>query len=205
MSKQWLKAHKRDGYYRLAKSEGYRSRAAYKLKEIHKKFRIFHKGDLILDLGAAPGGWSQVAAELVGTNGSVLGVDLDKVFPLKNSGNIEFIIGDITDLKLVDQLKEHVRGREINVVISDAAPNISGNYSIDQAKSIYLAESALHLAERLLAQNGNFVVKVFEGEDFKEFVDKVKENYKARKIFSPKASRTRSSEIYVIGLGFQKS
>jgi 23S rRNA (uridine2552-2'-O)-methyltransferase len=200
MTKTWQRERKKDGYYKRAKQEGYHSRAAYKLKQINNKFKIFHRKDIVLDLGAAPGGWSQVASELIGEYGHVIGVDLVSVSAF---GNVEFIVGDITDHGLSDILIEKMDNKKINVIISDAAPNISGNYSIDQAKSIFLAESALNLAIRLLAQGGNFVVKVFEGEDFKEFIDKVKDKFHSRKIFSPKASRARSSEVYVIGLGFR--
>lgn len=201
MSKQWQIAHKHDGYYKRAKAEGYRSRAAFKLKQINNKFKIFRPGDIVLDLGAAPGGWSQAALEMVGTSGLVIGIDLEHINPLENA---IFLEGDITDNGVVDLINEHTKGSEIQVVISDAAPNISGNYGLDQARSVYLAETALDLAKKVLKPNGNFVVKVFEGVDFKEFLDHVKISFKTYKRFSPQASRTRSSEIYVIGLGFIK-
>ena len=204
MGKQWQRMHKKDTYYKRAKAEGYRSRAAYKLKEINSKFNIIHKSDVVLDLGAAPGGWSQVAAELVGANGLVIGVDLDRINPIKNFSNVFFLTGDITDAKIVDTITEKMMGRDVNIIISDAAPNISGNYSVDQANSIYLAEAALKLADQLLVPKGNFIVKVFEGEDFKEFIDRVKSKFQKRRIFSPKASRSRSSEVYVMGFDLKK-
>jgi 23S rRNA (uridine2552-2'-O)-methyltransferase len=199
MTKQWLKTHKHDSYYKKAKTEGYRSRSAYKLLQINNKFKVIHQGNVVLDLGAAPGGWSQAAAELVGKNGIVIGIDLD---PIKKINNVIFLVGDITDPKIVDSINEHLNDKSIDIIISDAAPNISGNYSMDQARSVFLAESALDLAKQLLKANGNFVVKVFEGEDFPQFYSKLKILFRRSKKFSPKASRTRSSEIYVIGLGF---
>ena len=203
MSKQWQIARKHDLYYKSAKAEGYRSRAAYKLKQINNKFKIFHRGDKVLDLGASPGGWSQVAAEKVGTEGSIIGVDLEHINPL-DQDNLIFLIGDITDAGTIDLIKEHLRGSEVDVVMSDAAPNISGNYDLDQARSVYLAEAALDLSKILLKRNGKFVVKVFEGMDFKEFMDRIRNTFKKCKLYSPKASRARSSEIYVIGLGLIK-
>lgn len=201
MTKQWQRDLRHDEFYKRAKSEGYRSRAVFKLKQINNRFKIFKKGDIVLDLGAAPGGWSEVALEFVGTNGLVIGVDLVRIKPLEN---VIFLVGDITDEGLVDVLKKKVNNKMVNILISDAAPNISGNYSIDQARSVYLASAALKIAEHLLIQNGNFIVKVFEGEDFNSFINQVKKRFRKYKIFSPKASRARSSETYIIGLGFNK-
>ena len=201
MSKQWLKTHKQDSYYKQAKASGYHSRAAFKLKQINKKFKVIRSGDIVLDLGAAPGGWSQVAARLVGEAGKVIGVDLKPIVKVENA---IFIVGDMTDKKTLEAIKEHVDDKGVDVVISDAAPNISGNYSIDQAKSVYLAENALDIANQLLNPDGNFVVKVFEGEDFQQFFKRVKDAFWHGKKFSPKASRARSSEIYVIGLGYKR-
>ncbi len=203
MTKKWLREHKTDPYYRRAKAEGYRSRAVYKLLEINKKFHILHRGDMILDLGAAPGGWSQVAADFVGPHGMVLGIDLVQI---KGMGleNVKFMIGDITDIGLSEKIRDQTGITEVNAIISDASPNISGNYSIDQARSIYLAENVLRLAGEMLAPGGNLVVKVFEGEDFQIFLGNVREMFKKCRNFSPQASRTRSSEIYVIGIEHRK-
>lgn len=201
MTKQWLKDHKQDSYYKRAKIEGYRSRAAYKLMEIHKRFRLFRLGYIVLDLGAAPGGWSQVATKLVGKTGMVIGIDLSPIKPLINENTI-FIKGDMTDNSVIEQIKKITNNAPINIVLSDAAPNISGNYSVDQAKSIYLAENAIYIAEQVLAKNGKLVVKVFEGQDFQNFIKRVKEKFRKYRIFSPKASRARSSEVYIIGEGF---
>ena len=200
MSKQWQKMRKHDQYYKQAKTYGYRSRAAYKLKQINKKFRILQHGDYVLDLGAAPGGWTQVALEIVGSRGKVIGIDLE---PITKINNATFLIGDITNDGIVESIARQIEDKKFDVIISDAAPNISGNYSIDQAKSVYLAESALNLAVQLLKPNGNLVIKVFEGEDFQQFFLKIKKVFRISKKFSPKASRARSSEIYVIGLDYQ--
>jgi 23S rRNA (uridine2552-2'-O)-methyltransferase len=201
MTKQWLRAHKKDPYYKAAKSAGYRSRAAYKLNEINKKFKIFRPGDTVLDLGASPGGWSQVALERVGGSGLVIGVDIDS-FNSLNTNNMHFLRGDITDPNIVIKIQELTNARAINIIISDIAPNISGHYSMDQARSIYLAENVLKLTDKLLNRNGKLVLKVFEGEDFLDFKLKVKQKFRNVRYFSPKASRAKSSEIYVIGMGF---
>jgi 23S rRNA (uridine2552-2'-O)-methyltransferase len=205
MSKQWLHTRKHDSYYKLAKAEGYRSRAAYKLKEIIKKFKVIRSGNIVLDLGAAPGGWSQVASELIGSNGEVIGIDLEPIEELNNKeNNSRFLIGDITNIELVNEVKEFLHANKVDVVISDAAPNISGKYSIDQAKSIFLAEAVLTIAEKLLKNRGNMVIKIFQGEDFQAFNAKFKTHFRGTRIFSPKATRTRSSEIYIIGFGYKQ-
>jgi 23S rRNA (uridine2552-2'-O)-methyltransferase len=201
MTKQWQRMRKKDDYYKQAKAHGYRSRAAYKLKQINNKFKIFRRGDKVLDLGAAPGGWSQVAVELVGETGDVLGIDLESISSIEHA---TFVIGDITDKDLIEAIFEHFNNAKINIVMSDAAPNISGNYSVDQARSVYIAQAALNIAQKCLTLGGNFIVKVFEGEDFKEFLDSVKDDFHKARIYSPKASRARSSEVYVIGIGFKK-
>jgi 23S rRNA (uridine2552-2'-O)-methyltransferase len=140
--------------------------------------------------------------EYIGDNGLVIGIDLAVINPLERE-NVKFLKGDITSSGTVSKILDEVGARKINVVISDLAPNISGNYSIDHANSIYLAEAALNIALKLLSEKGAFVVKVFEGEDFLDFKNKVKANFRSYKIFSPKASRQRSSEVYVIGLNFR--
>ena len=201
MSDQWMRMHKQDPYYKHAKAEGYRSRAAYKLKQINNKFKLIRNGDLVLDLGSAPGGWAQVATELVGKSGKVVGVDLDQV---DDVDDVTFLVGDITERETVEMIKELLNGELVDVLISDASPNISGNYSVDQARSVYLAEAALDMAKQFLKPGGNFIVKVFEGSDFSGFISKIKSAFRKRKNLSPAASRSRSSEIYAIGIGFKK-
>ncbi len=205
---RWLSQHKRDHFYREAKSAGYRSRAAYKLKQINTKFKIISRNDIVIDLGAVPGGWSQVAYELVaGTRpieetgeikvkGKVIAIDLKGI---KHIEGVSFIRGDITDPSTTEKVLELTS--TANVVISDMSPDITGHYSVDQARSVYLAEMALEFAQKILVPGGNFVAKVFQGEDFKQLLDKVKSKFRLCKTFSPQASRTRSSEIYIVAKG----
>ena len=200
MSKQWQRMHKNDTYYKQAKSTGYRSRAVYKLLQINKKFRIFRTGDNVLDLGSAPGGWAQAALSLVGTSGVVVGIDLE---PIRSLEGVKFFIGDITDNDVIEVIKNKSDLDKFEIIISDAAPNISGNYSLDQANSIYLAEASMKIVLELLKPNGNFVVKIFEGEDFNEFFNYVKTIFRFCRKYSPQASRARSSEIYVVCKGFK--
>jgi 23S rRNA (uridine2552-2'-O)-methyltransferase len=199
VSKKWLKEHKRDHYYKQAKTQGYRSRAAFKLQQINDKFKLIKSGMKVLDLGAAPGGWSQVALELVGEKGTVVGVDLEMVRPME--GGYVFIQGDMTKEKTREMIKQHFQ--ECDVVISDMSPNITGNYSMDQARSIYLSTAALNVAKELLRHGGSFLVKVFEGEDFLEYLAQLKQNFNRVKRFSPPSSRSASSELYVICKGFK--
>lgn len=199
---RWYEERKKEHYFKEAKRHGYRARSAFKLKQIHNRFDIFSKGDTVLDLGAAPGGWSQVAKEFVGENGRVIGLD---ILPVKPIRNVEFIQGNITDSKTVDELKQQLNNRKADVVISDMSPDISGTYSVDQARSIWLGENALDVAEQMLKPDGTFVCKIFEGGDTKEFVDKVKRRFYIVKKFSPKASRKSSSEIYIIAKSLKKA
>jgi len=205
MSNRWLKNHRKDGYYRKAKKEGYRARSAYKLQQIQKKFRVLGEGDFVADLGCAPGGWLQVCLELVGPEGTVLGIDLDRIIPIEG---VNFIRGDMTDeatLVKVDALLETLgRKKKMDAVISDMSPDITGHYSMDHANSIYLCEMAFDFASRYLQPGGNFVCKMFQGDLSKEFSDKVRENYGYVRHFSPSASRKSSSEMYVIGLRKRK-
>jgi len=203
---KWLTEHKHDHYYHEAKSTGYRSRAAYKLKQIDKKFNVISRNDIVIDLGAAPGGWSQVAYELIGggdeekpTKGKVIAIDLKSIRYIEG---VDFIRGDMTDPLTFDKIFELTD--QADVVISDMSPDITGHYSVDQARSVYLAENAFEFAKKVLVQGGNFVVKVFQGEDFKSYFDKVKTNFKFCKSFSPKASRTRSSEVYIVAKGYKR-
>ncbi len=211
MSKGWLEERRKDFYYRQAKREKYRSRASYKLLQLNKKYQLFSASDVVVDLGAAPGGWSQVAHEIVGDTGLVLGVDIDEIEPLDG---VIFIKGDMTKDKTIEAVTSAIRdslpakmrneARFVDAVISDMSPNISGNYSIDHAKSVYLSEIALGFAKRVLKPGGNFVVKIFQGDMFEEFLRAVKNEFEFAKAHSPKASRAASSEIYVIGKGLKE-
>ena len=197
MTERWQRERKKEHFYKQAKKEGYRSRAAYKLKQINKKYNIIKKGDVVVDLGAAPGGWSQVAKEAV-DNGFVFGVDLEAIEPIEG---VEFVRGDLTKKDVVENITSIVK--KADVVISDMSPNISGAYSVDHARSVYLGESALSFAEKILKRNGNFVVKIFEGELFKEYFEKVKNRFDYVKVCRPGATRKTSSEVYIIGKGFK--
>lgn len=195
MPKKWVKERKKEHFYRKAKKEGYRSRAAYKLKQLHKKFNIFQEGNKVVDLGAAPGGWLQVAREHVGETGYVLGVDLEEIPPLEYS-NVETIQGDITKRETLTKIRRKIGSASI--VISDAAPDISGVWTIDHFRSIELAKHALIIAKEILEPDGCFVVKVFQGEAFPTFLDEVKRHFSSVKATKPKASRKGSAEMYVI-------
>lgn len=194
MPTRWYRERKKEGYYRAAKKEGYRARSAYKLFQIQKKYHVIKKGDCILDLGAAPGGWSQVA---VRCGAKVTAVDIEYMRPIEG---VQFIQGDITESITVQRIKE--KAKEIDAVISDISPNITGNYTLDQARSIWLSENTLDIARETLKKNGKFVCKVFVGEDYQSFLKKVKDDFQIVKAFSPHASRKTSSEIYLIGIGF---
>jgi 23S rRNA (uridine2552-2'-O)-methyltransferase len=197
---RWYTEKKKEHYYKEAKKIGYRARSAFKLIQIQKKFSIIDKGDFVIDLGAAPGSWSQISKEIVGDMGSVIGIDLSYIKPIRG---ITFLQGDLTKKETINKIKLLIKNSKVDVLLSDMAPNISGYYSIDQAKSIYLCEESLKIAEIFLRSGGNFICKSFMGEDFENFHNKIKKLFKKVKIFSPKASRKTSSEVYLISLGFK--
>ncbi len=194
-STRWLQEHFDDEYVKLSQKEGYRSRAVYKLKELQEKDRLIQHGMSVLDLGAAPGGWSQYAVELVGKNGRVVASDILPIDPLPF---VEFIQGDFTEERILDEILELIGNDKANVVISDMAPNLSGNDAIDQPSSIYLCELALDISKRILAENGTMVVKLFQGAGSDEYLKEVRQCFKQVKIRKPKASRARSREVYVV-------
>ena len=180
-----------DAFQRKARREGYRARSAYKLMDIQKKSNIFREGSTVLDLGAAPGGWSQVALEFIGEEGKLVGVDLQHILPLKGA---EFIQGDLREVEIRRQLEEFAP--KADAVISDMSPNLSGNYSVDQARSVELSLLALEIAAERKAKC--FVCKVFEGSDFQEFRKEVIDEFGSVRTLSPEASRKQSSEVYLI-------
>ncbi|MGQ9538802.1 MAG: RlmE family RNA methyltransferase [Candidatus Bathycorpusculaceae bacterium] len=198
MPKAWIQEHKRDYYYRKAKEEKYRSRAAYKLFQAVEKYHFIKKGDIVIDLGAAPGGWTQAARKIVGAEGFVLGVDLKPVEPFPQR-NVTTIIGDITERETVRQILDIIP-RKADVVISDASPNISGIWELDHARQIDLTQKALQIAIEILKPRGNFFAKVFQGDMLDDFTSKVKQHFKEVKVLKPKASRAKSSEIFVLGI-----
>ncbi|MEA1984040.1 MAG: 23S rRNA (uridine(2552)-2'-O)-methyltransferase [Euryarchaeota archaeon] len=188
---------RRDKYYWQAKVDGYRSRAAYKLIQINRKFNLIEDKDTIVDLGAAPGGWLEVGREL--SKGKVVGVDIKRISPITG---VDTIRGDITSDRTIQKIMDIVGKQGADVVICDAAPNLSGNWSLDHARSINLATSALECAKKILKPQGHFVVKVFQGDMFKGYLDEVRGNFTYTRAHSPKASRSESAEIYVVGKKF---
>jgi len=198
---RWYSEKKKEHFYKEAKRVGYRARSSFKLLQIQKKFNVIKKGDTVIDLGAAPGGWSQVAKEIVGDIGTVIGIDLSPISPLSN---VTFLQADMTRQSSLDELKKILVNKTVDVVISDMSPDISGNYSVDHARSVHLSKQALNAAENLLKLNGNFVCKVFSGEDLENFIKSVNKKFQVVKRYFPPASRKSSSEIYVIAKFFRK-
>jgi 23S rRNA (uridine2552-2'-O)-methyltransferase len=199
---RWYSEKKKEHYYKEAKKQGYRARSAYKLKQIQKKFHIISNNDIVLDLGAAPGGWSQVAKEFVGTNGMVIGIDL---LSIKSIDGVIFYKGDITKPSTIDWINSTVDTHPVNVVLSDMAPNISGNYSMDHAQSVFLNQHAFSVVKKVLANQGHFVCKIFMGDLLQEFIDELKPFFGSMKQFSPPASRKTSSEVYIVCKSFKKN
>ena len=197
-SKSWMTEHVNDPFVQRAKSEGWRARAAYKLMEIDDKDKLIRPGMIVVDLGAAPGSWSQVANKRVGELGRVFALDL---LPMEPIPGVEFMQGDFHDEEFVERFEEILGGRQVDLVMSDIAPNISGIPSSDQARSVYLAELALDFAQKHLAQGGRFLVKVFQGEGFDAFRKQMENEFKSVLVRKPQASRGRSSEVYLLGSG----
>lgn len=202
MPKAWIQERKKDYYYKKAKEELYRSRAAYKLLQAVEKYHFMKNGDVVVDLGAAPGGWLQAVRKVVGKRGFVLGVDLKHIEPFPED-NIHTIIGDITEQETVEQILSMLP-RKADVVISDASPNISGVWEVDHARQIDLAQHALEIAKKTLKPFGNFFVKVFQGDMLDDFIKKVGGNFEVIRVIKPKASRAKSSEIFILGLRLKK-
>lgn len=192
--------NRKDRFYKKAKEEGYKSRAAYKLKEINDKHRIISKSDCILDAGAAPGGWSQVLLEIVGGNGQVVGVDLLDIEGIKNR-NFTFIKGDLFDDATLEKILS-IRST-YDAVVSDAAPNTSGQKFADHARSIELVNEIYLFSKNVLKEGGNFISKLFDGEDTKDFVNELKKSFEKVSIYRPKSTRKNSFEIYIICRGFR--
>ena len=198
MPKTWLKKHRNDYYYRKAKEEKYRSRAAYKLMQAVHKYGFIKPNDIVVDLGAAPGGWMQVASKVVGGQGIVLGIDIKEIEPFEER-NTCAIVDDVTNLDLTNQLK-NILPRSADVVISDVAPNLTGVWDLDHTRQIDLARRSLQIALALLKPGGNFFVKTFQGDLIRDFVEEVKHHFARVEIIKPPASRARSAEIYILGL-----
>ncbi len=192
---------KKDYYYRKAKQKGYRSRASFKLLEIQKKFKIMRRGDKVVDLGAAPGGWLQVASEIIGNQGTVIGIDLKPILPLENLTNVITLVGNAESPLIQTKIIQILKGKA-DVVLSDMAPDVSGNWNLDHSRQISLAYLALDITTKILKPKGNFVVKVFMGSNSQEFTDSVKQKFEHIKHFRPQATRQQSAEEYLICTGF---
>ena len=201
-SNRWLDEHVNDPYVKKAQIDGYRARAAYKLIELNDKDKLIRPGALVVDLGSAPGSWSQIAGRLVGVKGRVVASD---ILPMDSLEHVDFIQGDFTEESVFNQIMEKLGDRKADVVISDMAPNISGVDAVDQSSSIYLVELALDMARRVLKPKGDFVAKVFQGEGSDDYIKDVKTSFEKVMIRKPNASRPRSREVYVVAKGFKGS
>lgn len=199
-SKRWLQEHVNDKYVKEANKRGLRSRAYFKIEELQKKDKLMKSGDTVVDLGAAPGGWSQYAAELLGDNGTLIACD---ILPMDPIAGVDFLQGDFREQAVLDALLDKIADNKVDLVMSDMAPNLSGNDTVDQAGSMYLVELALDMCHQVLGPNGQFVVKVFQGAGFDEYMKDVKAAFKSVKIRKPESSRARSREVYVVASGYK--
>jgi 23S rRNA (uridine2552-2'-O)-methyltransferase len=199
-SKRWLQEHHHDAYVLKAREQGYRSRAVFKLEQIQHKDRILKPGQFVLDLGAAPGGWSEYASQIVGHTGRIIAIDL---LPMEPIAGVEFVQGDFTEQDTLDRLLALIDERRFDLVISDMAPNLSGMESVDQPKSIHLAELAFDLAREFMMSDGVFVSKLFQGAGFEDLVSQFRSSFKSVKLRKPDSSRSRSNEIYAVCSGLR--
>ena len=199
-SSNWLKEHFDDPYVKQAQKDGYRSRASYKLLEMSKKDRLIRPGMKVVDLGAAPGGWTQVAVQLVGEEGMVVASD---ILPMDSIADVTFVQGDFTEQAVYDQIVAALDGEKVDLVISDMAPNMSGTPAIDQPGSMYLVELALDMARGVLKPGGSFLAKVFQGEGFDELLKDTRTSFTSVRSRKPDASRGRSREVYQLATGFK--
>jgi 23S rRNA (uridine2552-2'-O)-methyltransferase len=201
LPKAWLKDRKNEYYFKKAKEENYRSRSTYKLVQANEKYGFIQRNSIVVDLGAAPGGWIQAARKMTGKNGFVLGIDLKPIEPFTQE-YIRTIIADFTELGTIEVIMSFLR-RKADVVLCDAAPNITGVWEVDHARQIELAEKALEIAQCVLRPSGSFFVKVFEGELLNDFMQTVKILFDEVKLVKPQASRQQSSEMYLLALGLK--
>ncbi|WP_028293941.1 23S rRNA (uridine(2552)-2'-O)-methyltransferase RlmE [Oceanobacter kriegii] len=196
----WLKEHVDDIYVQMAQQDGYRTRASYKLIELDEKDHLIKPGMTVVDLGSAPGGWSQVVAQRVGQDATVIASD---ILPMDTIAGVDFIQGDFTEESVFNELMDRIGENPVELVISDMAPNMSGMSSIDQPGAMYLVELALDMARQVLSKNGNFVAKVFQGEGYDDYLKELRSSFNKVLIRKPKASRARSREVYVVAKGFR--
>jgi len=199
LPKAWVRERKKDYFYRRAKEERFRSRAAYKLLEVVERYGLIKRGDVVVDLGAAPGGWMQAALKAVGNSGFVLGVDVKEIEPLE-AKNTRVIVADINDPKIVETIRDFLPDA-VDVVISDVSPNISGVWELDHVRQVDLARRSLTIALNLLKPHGNFFVKVFQGELLQDFIGEMRTRFRFVRLIKPKASRRKSSELFILGMG----
>lgn len=199
-SGRWLKEHFDDKYVLEAQKRGYRSRAFFKIEEIQNKDKLLKPGMTVVDLGAAPGGWSQYAAEVVGDEGQVIACD---ILPMDSLPGVSFLQGDFREEAVLEALLERIQPDMVDVVMSDMAPNMSGNLASDQPRAMYLVELALDMCRQVLAPNGSFAVKVFQGEGFDQYLAEVRSLFKVVKIRKPDSSRDRSREVYIVATGYK--
>lgn len=199
-SNRWMQEHFDDEYVKMAQAQGYRSRAVFKLKEINERDHLIKAGMNIVDLGAAPGGWSQLARQLMGAQGQLIALDILPIVPLEG---VVSILGDFREESVLNALYAQLEGAPVHLVMSDMAPNMSGNKATDQARSIYLGELALDMAKTVLTKQGAFLVKLFQGEGFDAFHKEVQAVFSQVLIRKPKASRPRSNEVYILAKGYR--
>ncbi|WP_419572250.1 23S rRNA (uridine(2552)-2'-O)-methyltransferase RlmE [Rheinheimera sp.] len=199
-SSRWIQEHVSDPFVQKAQKLGLRSRASFKLDEIQDKDKLIKTGMTVVDLGSAPGSWSELAARLVGPTGCVVACD---ILPMDPLAGVAFLQGDFREDAVLNALLERIGGRNVDVVLSDMAPNMSGNATVDQSRSMYLVELALDMCHKVLKKNGAFVVKVFHGEGFDDYVKQVRDVFSAVRIRKPDSSRARSSETYIVATGFK--
>ncbi|MGB3724139.1 MAG: 23S rRNA (uridine(2552)-2'-O)-methyltransferase RlmE [Glaciecola sp.] len=199
-SKKWMDEHVNDPYVKKAQADGYRSRASYKLIEINDKDNIVRPNNVVMDLGSAPGGWSQILAPMVGDGGQVIASD---ILPMDGIPGVTFVQGDFTEASVYEEILSKLDGQAVDTVVSDMAPNMSGVNTTDQYASMYLVELALDMARNVLKPNGSFCAKVFQGVGYEEYVKDVRSSFKTVLVRKPAASRPRSREVYIVGKGFK--
>ena len=199
-SSRWMAEHFEDEYVKMAQAQGYRSRAVFKLKEIQEKDQLIKPGMNIIDLGAAPGGWSQFARQLLGKKNKLIALD---ILPMDALEGVDFIQGDFREESVMEELFIALEGLPVDLVMSDMAPNMSGNKGVDQPRAIYLGELALDTAKTVLTKNGSFLVKLFHGEGFEAIHSEIQRSFTKVAIRKPKASRPRSNEVYILAKGFK--
>ncbi|MCQ8119173.1 23S rRNA methyltransferase [Methylomonas methanica] len=199
-SQQWMQEHFQDEYVKKAQAMGYRSRAVFKLIEIQEKDKIIKPGINIVDLGAAPGGWSEYVSKIVGKKNKVIALDLLAIDPIDG---VDFIQGDFREDEVLEQLYKVLDGEPVHLLLSDMAPNMSGSREMDQPRAIYLGELALDAAQHILAKGGTFLIKMFQGAGFDEYYNQVRQQFSSVVIRKPKASRARSNEVYILAKGFK--